>query len=61
MKLYITDISTNGTVTFSVQQGYLYNEAGKNIDEDTIFKGSKSNYKLNNGVVSLTVTDNRCQ
>lgn len=61
VKLYITDISTNGTVTFSVQQGYLYNEAGKTIDEDTIFKASKSNYKLNNGIVSLTVTDNRYQ
>ena len=61
VKLYITDISTNGTVTFSVQQGYLYNESGKTIDEDTIFKESKSNYKLNNGVVSLTVTSNRYQ
>ena len=61
VKLYITDISTNGTVTFSVQQGYLYTEAGQPIVEATIFKGSKSNYKLKDGVVSLTVTDNRCQ
>lgn len=59
--LAITKISTDGTVTFSVQQGELYNEAGKSIDADTIFKNAQSNYKLNDGVMSLTVTSNRYQ
>ena len=59
--LDITDISTNGTVDFSVKQGHLYNEAGKTIDSDNIIKKTKSNYKLDNGYVSLTVTDNRYQ
>lgn len=61
VKLDITDITTDGTVTFSVYQGELYDENGEVIDADTIYKDSKSNYRLNNGVVSLTVTDNRYQ
>ncbi len=61
VKLDITDITTDGTVTFSVYQGELYDEKGEVIDTDTIFKDSKSNYKLINGSVSLTVTDNRYQ
>lgn len=56
VKLDITDITTDGTVTFSVYQGELYDENGEVIDADTIYKDTKSNYKLNNGVVSLTVT-----
>ena len=56
--LIITNITTDGTVTFSVQKGDLYDESGKKIDDDTIFLNAKSNYKLNNGVVSLTVTNN---
>lgn len=59
--LLITDISTDGTVEFSVKQGYLYNEAGKSIYSDTIVKNTKSNYKLNDGYVSLTVISNRYQ
>ena len=59
--LVITDISTDGTVKFSVKQGHLYNESGKTVDSDTIIKKTKSNYKLDNGYVSLTVTDNRYQ
>lgn len=58
MTLIITNITTDGTVTFSVQKGDLYDESGKKIDDDTIFLNAKSNYKLNNGVVSLTVTNN---
>lgn len=57
--LDITDISHDGTVTFSVRQGDLYNETGKNIDGDTISKDAGSDYLINNGSVSLTVTNNR--
>lgn len=59
--LNITDISHDGTVSFSVQQGELYNEEGETIDADTIFKDAKSNYKLHNGFLSLNVTSNRYQ
>lgn len=59
--LDITDITHNGEVTFSVEQGNLYNEMGEAIGKDTLTKGEKSNYKLDNGTVSLTVTDNRYQ
>ena len=59
--LDITDISTNGNVEFSVKQGHLYNEERKTIESDNILKNTKSNYKLDNEYVSLTVTDNRFQ
>lgn len=59
--LDITDITHDGEVTFSVKQGNMYNESGESVGKDTLTKGVKSNYKLNNGTVSLTVTDNRYQ
>ena len=59
--LEITDISIDGTVAFSVRQGDLYNGSGKTIEADTVIKDVKSNYKLDNGAFSLTVTDNRYQ
>lgn len=59
--LVITDITHDGTVTFSVQQGNLYNEAGEVVNTDIIVKGVKANYKLNDGTVYLIVNSNRYQ
>ena len=59
--LKITHVQMDGTVTFSVRQGNLYDESGKNIGTDTISKDTVSNYKLDNGFASLTVTSNRYQ
>ena len=59
--LVITDITHDGTVTFSVQQGNLFNEAGEVVDTDIIVKDVKANYKLNDGTVYLIVNSNRYQ
>lgn len=59
--LYITDITHDGTVTFSVEQGELCNEAGETVKTAQIKKGVTSGYKLKNGAVSLTVSSNRYQ
>lgn len=59
--LVITDITHDGTVAFSVQQGNLYNDAGEIVDADIIEKGVKEYYKLNDGTASIVVTSNRYQ
>lgn len=57
--LKITDITHDGTVTFSVQQGNLYKEAGGAVNSDTLVKGVKANYKMDEGTVSLIVNSSR--
>lgn len=59
--LDITDISHDGAVSFSVREGELYDEAGEKVFSATIVKDVKSNYRLNNGAVCMTVNDNRYQ
>lgn len=59
--LDITDITHDGEVTFSVEQGNLYNNTGEAVTKDTLTKGEMSSYKLDSGTVSLTVTANRYQ
>lgn len=59
--LDITDITHDGEVTFSVKQGNLYNDSGEAVSKDMLIKGVKSEYKLENGTVYLTVTANRYQ
>lgn len=57
--LDITDITHDGTVIFSVEQGELFNKAGETISSDELKKGVTSEYKLNNGTVYFMVTSNR--
>ena len=59
--LEVTNITTDGTVTFSVQRGELYNETGEAIQTGSIGKEEPARYKIAQGTVSLTVTDNRYQ
>ena len=53
MILVITDITHDGTVTFSVQQGNLYNEAGEDVNTDIIVKGVKANYKFYSEILDV--------
>ena len=61
VKLRITDIHTDGTATFCVKKGKLYDDDGKTVEKDTIYLGLKVWYDLDNGEVSLKATDNRYQ
>lgn len=59
--LNITDITTDGTVEFEVQQGDLLNANGESVNDGTLVKSGRADYKMNNGYVSLIVIDNRYQ
>lgn len=59
--LNITDITHDGTVEFKVQQGDLLNADGESVNDGTLVKSDRADYKLNDGYVSLIVTDNRYQ
>ena len=59
--LKITDITHDGTVTFSVQQGELFTQSGEAVSGGSIVRDEKTYYTIQNGTVVLTVTDNRYQ
>lgn len=59
--LSITDITHDGTVEFEVQQGDLLNADGESVNDGILVKSDRADYKLNDGYVSLVVTDNRYQ
>lgn len=59
--LKITDITHDGTVEFEVQQGDLLNSDGESVNDGTLVKNGRADYKLSNGYVSLIVIDNRYQ
>lgn len=55
----ITDVKHDGTVTFSVEYGKLFDENGEPVSNGKIVKKSGTNYSLGNGSVTLTVVSNR--
>lgn len=57
--LRITDIRHDGTVSFSVEQGKLLNENGAAVSSGMLVKKTGTDYRLDNGYVTLTVTSNR--
>lgn len=57
--LRVTDIRHDGTVSFSVEQGGLYGKDGLPVNTDRLVKDESSDYRLADGSVVLTVTDNR--
>ena len=57
--LRVEKITHAGTVTFSVKQGTLCSEAGETVTTGVIERDVQSHYRLNNGSVTLTVTNNR--
>ncbi len=59
--LEITDIKTDGEVSFTVIRGNLYDEHRESVINDTLTKNTKSRYLLDNGTVNLMVTDSRYQ
>ena len=59
VRLRITDIRHDGTVTFSVEQGKLLDENGAAVTSGKLVLHEKADYKLTNGWVQLTVTSNR--
>lgn len=59
--LNITDITHDGTVEFEIQQGDLLNADGESVNDGILVKSDRADYKLNDGYVSLVVTDNRYQ
>lgn len=59
--LKITDITHDGTVTFSVRQGELFDETGAAVHTGSIVRDTVLRCQTENGTVSLTVTDNRYQ
>lgn len=59
--LKITDITHDGTVTFSVEQGNLYNKSGEAVNSGVITKNELEHYKIDKGTVYLRVIRNRYQ
>ena len=59
VRLRITDIRHDGTVTFSVEQGKLLDENGAAVTSGKLILREKADYKLTNGWVQLTVISNR--
>lgn len=59
--LKITDITHDGTVTFSVERGDLYNDYVEAVDSDIITKDENKHYKIDNGTVYIRVIGNRYQ
>ena len=59
VRLRITDIRHDGTVTFSVEQGKLLDDSGAAVTSGKLVLHEKADYKLTNGWVQLTVTSNR--
>lgn len=59
--LEVADIKHDGTISFSVKQGNLYDEKGNEIRTGTLSKGEKMYYRIENGQVFLSVTANRYQ
>ncbi len=57
--LEVTQIEHDGTVSFSVKQGRLYDEKGNEIHTGTLSREGKVYYRIENGQVSLSVTANR--
>lgn len=57
--LEVTHIEHDGTVSFSVKQGNLYDEKGNEIHTGTLSKGEKMRYQIKDGQVFLSVTGNR--
>lgn len=57
--LEVTQIEHDGTVSFSVKQGRLYDEKGNEIHTGTLSREEKVYYRIENGQVSLSVTANR--
>ena len=57
--LEVTQIEHDGTVSFSVKQGRLYDEAGNEIRTGILSRGEKVRYRIENGQVFLSVTGNR--
>lgn len=55
----ITDVKHDGTVTFSVEYGKLFDENGEPVSNGKIVKKSGTNYSLGNGSVTLTVVSHR--
>ena len=59
--LEVTHIEHDGTVSFSVKQGNLYDEKGNEIHIGTLSREEKARYRIENGQVFLCVTGNRYQ
>lgn len=59
VRLRITDIRHDGTVTFSVEQGKLLDESGAAVTSGKLILREKKSYGLTNGFVDMTVTSNR--
>lgn len=59
VSLEIKDITHDGTVDFIVVQGQIYDESGKEVREETLYKGKKERYKINNGAFYINVDSSR--
>ncbi|MBR1700742.1 MAG: hypothetical protein IJ716_02180 [Lachnospiraceae bacterium] len=59
--LEVTHIEHDGTVSFSVKQGNLYDEKGNEIHTGILPRGEKTCYRIKDGQVFLCVTGNRYQ
>lgn len=59
VSLEIKDITHDGTVDFIVVHGHIYDESGKEVREDTIYKGEKEYYKINHGTFCISVDSSR--
>lgn len=59
VSLEIKDITHDGMVDFVVVHGHIYDESGKEVREDTLYKGKKEYYKINHGAFYISVDSSR--
>lgn len=56
--LEVTNVDHDGTISFKVNQGNLYDESGDSVKRLTLNKGEKVRYKIDGGSVYLEVVSN---
>lgn len=56
--LEVTNVDHDGTISFIVKQGNLYDESGDSVKKLTLNKGEKVRYRIDGGSVYLEVISN---